>query len=203
MKTIRKVLLAVLQYLRNLRECDPPDLAAGDAQMLASSIDFEFLLFIEIATPVFMETSITSRALQLDELDLAATYSFRWCLEASSGAKERQPGRRRTVPAKLKYSSTSATEDDQVQIMEEHYRGRIYYTFLDRLRQELERRFYGEEHTWDTVMSLHSLTEPEQWKDVGKGFAVRIHYACFMVFRGKRPTFRAETVRNNSSPSCR
>ena len=75
LKTIRKVLPAALQYLRDLRECDPPDLAAGEAKMLLSSIDFELLLCLEIATPVFMETSVASKVLQQDDLDLAAAYS--------------------------------------------------------------------------------------------------------------------------------
>lgn len=70
------------------------------------------------------------------------------------------------VPAKLKYTSKSAREDDAVQTMEKYYRGRSYYTFLDRLRQELERRFYREGKTWDIVMSLQRLTDPEQWKDI-------------------------------------
>lgn len=75
MLSIRKVLPAALQFLRDLRECDPPDLAAGEAKMLLSSIDFEFLLCLEIATPVFMETSVASKVLQQDDLDLAAAYS--------------------------------------------------------------------------------------------------------------------------------
>lgn len=76
------------------------------------------------------------------------------------------PRRRRKVPAKLKYTSTSTREDDEVHTLEEYYRERTYYTFLDRLRQELETRFYGEGKTRDIVMSLQRLTDPEQWKDI-------------------------------------
>ncbi|KAF3844455.1 hypothetical protein F7725_007618 [Dissostichus mawsoni] len=59
---------------------------------------------------------------------------------------EQIPGqaRRRKVPEKFKYSSTSAGEDHHVLTLEEYYRGKLYFTFLDILRQELERRFRGE-----------------------------------------------------------
>ena len=141
-------------------------------------IDFEFLLCLEIATPVFTETSVASKALQRDYLDLAAPYfvldgvmkrvvelrrdgQFSQIYNNATTLAEdndidiltKIPGRRRKVPAKLKY-------------LEEYYRGKIYYTFLDRLRQELERRFCGEGKTRDIVMSLQSLIDPEQWKDI-------------------------------------
>lgn len=191
LKTIRKVLPAILQYLKSLREYDPPDLAAGEAKMLLSSIDFEFLLCLEIATPVFMETSVASKILQQNDLDLAAAYAvldgvMKRTVElrtdsqfsqiystATTIAEEHDinipaiiPGRRRKVPAKLKYTSKSATLDDEAQTLEEYYRGRLYYTFLDRLRQELEKRFYGEGKTREIVMSLQRLTDPEKWVDV-------------------------------------
>lgn len=61
--------------LEDLRKSEPPDLAAGEAKMLLSSINVEFLLCLEIATPVFLETSLASNALQQKDLDLAAAYS--------------------------------------------------------------------------------------------------------------------------------
>ena len=121
-----------------------------------------------------METSVASKVLQQDDLDLAAAYSvldgvLKRVVElrrdsqfseiytdntATTIAEENDisipaniPGRQRKVPAKLKYTSKSAREDDAVQTLEEYYRVRTYYTFLDRLRQELERRFYGEGKT--------------------------------------------------------
>ncbi|KAI4789231.1 hypothetical protein KUCAC02_035372 [Chaenocephalus aceratus] len=64
-----------MQYLEDLRKCEPPDLAAGDAKILLCSINFEFLLCLEITTPVFLETSMASNALQQKDLDLAAAYT--------------------------------------------------------------------------------------------------------------------------------
>lgn len=86
-----------------------------------------------------METSVASKVLQQDELDLAAAYSVldgvlkrvelrRDSLfsqiynNATTIAEENDisiptniPGRQRKVPAKLKYTSKSAREDDAVQ----------------------------------------------------------------------------------------
>ncbi|KAI4802054.1 hypothetical protein KUCAC02_019913, partial [Chaenocephalus aceratus] len=164
LKTIRKVLPAAMQYLEDLRKCEPPDLAAGDAKILLRSINFEFLLCLEITTPVFLETSMASNALK----DLAAAYTVvdgvlrrvqelrtdeqftEIVMKATTAAEaldieipEQIPGqgRRQKVPEKFKYSSTSANEDHHVLTLEEYYGGKLYFTFLDILRQELERRF--------------------------------------------------------------
>ncbi|KAK1875816.1 Zinc finger MYM-type protein 1 [Dissostichus eleginoides] len=150
-------------------KCEPPDLAAGDAKILLRSINFEFLLCLEITTPVFLETSMASNALQ--QKDLKAAYTVvdgvlrrvqelrtdeqftEIFMKATTAAEaedieipEQIPGqgRRRKVPEKFKYSSTSANEDHHVLTLEEYYRGKLYFTFLDLLRQELERRFRGE-----------------------------------------------------------
>uniref|UniRef100_A0A4W5JYP4 HAT C-terminal dimerisation domain-containing protein n=1 Tax=Hucho hucho TaxID=62062 RepID=A0A4W5JYP4_9TELE len=191
-------------------------MAAGEAKMLLSSID-EFLLCLEIATPVFMETSVASKVLQQDDLDLDAAYSvLDGVLErvvelrrdnqfsqiyntATTIAEENDisiptniPGRQRKVPAKLKYTSKSAREDDAVQTLEEYYRGRTYYTFLDRLRQELERRFYGEGKTRDIVMSLQRLTDPEQWKDTGQGVDTAHSLCEFYGLQGEETNLQTE-----------
>ncbi|XP_030214602.1 zinc finger MYM-type protein 1-like isoform X3 [Gadus morhua] len=227
LKTIRKVLPAALQYLRDLRECDPPDLAAGEAKMLLSSIDFEFLLCLEIAMPVFMETSVASKVLQQDDLDLAAAYSvldgvLKRVVElrrdsqfsqiyntATTIAEENDiniptkiPGRRRKVPAKLKYTSQSAREDDEVQTLEEYYRGRTYDTFLDRLRQELERRFYGEGKTRDIVMSLQRLIDPEQWKDIDQGLDTAHSQCEFYGLQGEDTNLQTELRVFHASYKC-
>jgi len=228
LKRVRKVLPAVAKYLRDLRECDPPDLAAEDAKMLLNNIDFEFLLCLEIATPVFMETSVASKTLQKDDLDLAAAYFvldgvLKRVVElrrddqfsqiynnARTTAEDNDmniptviPGRRRKVPAKLKYCSTSATEDDHVQSLEEYYRERIYYTFLDRLRQEIEKIFYGEAHTRDIVMSLHSLTDPEQWKGIGQeGFDVAHSLCEFYGLQGEETSLQTELRVFHASYKC-
>lgn len=74
LRTLRKCLPAVVQFLEDLTKSEPTDLAAGDAHMLLRSINFEFILCLEITTPKFMETAVASNALQRQDLDLAAAY---------------------------------------------------------------------------------------------------------------------------------
>ena len=71
---MRKVIPALKQYLEEIVQKDPPDASAGDASILLKSINFEFLVCLEIATPVFQETAYASNALQQKDLDLAASY---------------------------------------------------------------------------------------------------------------------------------
>ncbi|KAI4815924.1 hypothetical protein KUCAC02_006047 [Chaenocephalus aceratus] len=68
-------------------------------------------------------------------------------------------GRCRKVPEKFKYSSTSANEDHHVLTLEEYYRGKLYFTFLDILRQELERRFREREIAVDNNEVLKIFIE--------------------------------------------
>lgn len=51
--TLRKVLPAVMQFLEEMTQEDPPDSSAGDAVILLKSINFEFFLCLEITCPVF------------------------------------------------------------------------------------------------------------------------------------------------------
>ena len=51
LRSLKKVLSAVVKLLQNMADSDPPDSAAGDARMLLRSIDFEFILCMEITTP--------------------------------------------------------------------------------------------------------------------------------------------------------
>lgn len=219
LKTIKKVLPAAMQYLNDLRMCEPPDLAAGDARILLTSINFEFLLCLEITTPVFLETSIASNGLQKKDLDLAAAYTvvdgvlkrvkelrtddqFTEIFQKATTAAETLDidipeqipgqGRRRKVPGKFKYSSTSATEDHHVQTLEEYYRGKLYFTFLDTLRQELERRFRGEGQTSDILMSLHSLTDPDKWKNLDQGLNTVNSLCEFYGFQGEETHLQTE-----------
>lgn len=112
------------------------------------------------------------------------------------------PGRQRKVPAKLKYTSKSAREDDAVQTLEEYYRGRTYYTFLDRMRQELERRFYGEGKTRDIVMSLQRLTDPEQWKEIGQGVDTAHSLCEFYGLQGEETNLQTELRVFHASYKC-
>jgi hypothetical protein len=174
LRSLKKVLSAVVKLLQNMADSDPPDSAAGDARMLLRSIDFEFILCMEITTPIFNETAIASAALQRKNLDLSSSYTIvegviqrvkamrtdeafkvlftkakRQAEAAGIEVPEEIPGqaRRRKVPQKYKYSSKSATEDYQAQDLEEHYRGKVFFCFLDRLSHELHRRFKGKDDT--------------------------------------------------------
>ena len=86
--------------------------------------------------------------------------------------------------------------------MEEYYRGRTYYTFLDRLRQELERRFYGEGKTRDIVMSLQRLIDPEQWKDIGQGFDTAHSLCEFYGLQGEDTNLQTELRVFHPSYKC-
>ena len=158
LRTMRKVIPALMQFLEEIVQKDPPDASAGDASILLKSINFEFLVCLEIATPVFQETAYASNALQQKDLDLAASYrivdgvlqSLRELRndekfqEIFTKVKERAEsmaidlpsvipgqGRRRKMPERYKYSATSATEDQQYQTLDDYYRGRVFYVLLD------------------------------------------------------------------------
>ena len=64
LKALNKVMDAVVKVLTDLTVQEPPDTAAGDARMYLNAIDFEFLLCLAIATPVFDVTALASDALQ-------------------------------------------------------------------------------------------------------------------------------------------
>lgn len=51
-----------MKVLTDLTIEEPPDTAAGDANMYLNAIDFEFLLCFAIATPVFDVTALASDA---------------------------------------------------------------------------------------------------------------------------------------------
>lgn len=74
LKTLQKVLKAILKLLTDISESDPPDLAAGDARMYLDAINFEFLLCLEVSTPVFQITALASDALQQKDVDHSTAY---------------------------------------------------------------------------------------------------------------------------------
>ena len=76
LRSLKKVLSAVVKLLRNMADSDPPDAVAVDARMLLRSIDFEFILCMEITTPIFNETAIASASLQKKDLDLTTSYTI-------------------------------------------------------------------------------------------------------------------------------
>ena len=76
LKTLRKVLPAIMQLLEEMTQQDPPDSSAGDTVILLKSINFEFLLCLEITCPIFQVTVIASDALQQKDMDQAAAYKI-------------------------------------------------------------------------------------------------------------------------------
>lgn len=193
LRTMRKVIPALKQFLEEIVQKHPPDASAGDASILLQSINFEFLVCLEIATPVFQETAYASNALQQKDLDLAASYrivdgvlqSLRELRndekfqEIFTKVKERAEsmaidlpsvipgqGRRRKMPERYKYSATSATEDQQYQTLDDYYRVRVFYVFLDTISQELQRRFKGGDNTtWGILNAFHCMTVQDNWKE--------------------------------------
>ncbi|XP_061909659.1 zinc finger MYM-type protein 1-like isoform X1 [Entelurus aequoreus] len=163
--------------------------------MYLNAIDFEFLLCLAIATPVFDVTALASDALQNQSIDLSTAYSvvggvtdtlsnlrteeqfsklFKNATEKAEASEISIPTvppgqkRQRKVPAKYKHSSTAATESHSFKSVEEYYRVKMYYPFLDVLSQELHRRFKGDGKTqsFKVLSALHSLTKASNW--VGK-----------------------------------
>lgn len=199
MKTLKKTLPALVKFLTTLTKQDPPDAAIGEAKILLYSINFELLLCLEMKTPVFLETACASSDLQKEDLDLGAEYDivcgivtrlrdlrteeeFKSIYERATSHAEAAGidvpdvipghGRRRKIPAKLMQCSKSATEDHEPRTLEEFYRVRLFYTFLDVCLQELQKQFEGKENPKMQVMtnkiikSLHTLTDATKWKGV-------------------------------------
>lgn len=154
-----------------MTEQEPPDTAAGDAKMYLKAIDFEFFLCLEIATPVFEVTALASDALQNCNIDLSTACTvvdglmdtlsnlrteeqfgklFKSATEKAEAAgisiPTVPPGqqRQRRVTAKYRQSTNVATESHSFQSVEDYYRGKVYYSFIDVLSQELKRRFRGD-----------------------------------------------------------
>lgn len=74
LETIRRVLpSAAIQYLKDIRKCESPYLAAGEAKTFSHCLHFEFLC-LEITALVFLETSMASNALQQKDLDVTPVY---------------------------------------------------------------------------------------------------------------------------------
>lgn len=59
----------VVKLLTDISESDPPDSTVGDVQMYLNAINFEFLLCLEVTTPVFQVTALASDSLQQKDLD--------------------------------------------------------------------------------------------------------------------------------------
>ncbi|RXN11703.1 zinc finger MYM-type 1-like protein [Labeo rohita] len=168
LKALNKVLKALIKLLTDISESDLPDTAAGDAKMYLRAIDFEFLLCLEITTTVFQVTGVASDALQQKDLDLSTAYTvtdgvldtvknlrseeefktiFQKAIEKAEDAGINIPtvppgrGRKRKAPARYLHSATAAQDSHTFQTVEEFYRAKVYFTFLDTITEELGRRF--------------------------------------------------------------
>ncbi|KAI4831068.1 hypothetical protein KUCAC02_002669 [Chaenocephalus aceratus] len=73
--------------------------------------------------------------------------------------------RQRRVPAKYRQSTNAATDSHSFQSVEDYYRGKVYYSFIDVLSQELKRRFRGDGETESSKIlnALHTLTKANNW----------------------------------------
>ena len=112
-------------------------------------------LCLELATAVFLEASIASKALQQEGLDLTAVHSvvdgvLRRAEELKTNDRFTEISHNATITAGAVITRRAA-EDHQVHTLEESYRGR-QCTFLDTLRLELDRRFQSEGHTSDFII---------------------------------------------------
>lgn len=190
LKTLVKVLPSVMQFLEEMTQQDPPDSSAGDAMVLLKSINFEFFLCLENTCPIFQVTAVASDALQQKDMDLATAllmgvlkrlaYSrieeefeniYKQATEKAASVgldpPSEVPGqaRRRKVPEKFKFSATSATTDHALPTLQEYYRVKVYYVFVDTMIQELQRRFKGGDNSiWEILHAFHCLAVPENWK---------------------------------------
>ncbi|KAK1880352.1 Zinc finger MYM-type protein 1 [Dissostichus eleginoides] len=195
LKALLKEMSTVVKVLTDMTEQEPPNTPAGDAKMYLKATDFEFFLCLEIATPVFEVTALASDALQNCDIDLSTAYTvvdgvmdtlsnlrteeqfgklFKSATEKAEAAGISIPAvppaqqRQRRVPAKYRQSTNAATESHSFQSVEDYYRGKVYYSFVDVLSQELKRRFRGDGETESSKIlnALHTLTKANNW--IGK-----------------------------------
>lgn len=176
--------------------------------MYPRAIDFEFLVCLEITTTVFQVTGVASDALQQKDLDLSTAYTvtdgvlntvknlrseeefktiFQKAIEKAEDAGidittvPLGHGRKRKVPARYLHSATAAQDSHTFQTVEEFYRAKVYFTFLDTITEELRRRFKvdGTMPTGKILQSFHSLTVHDNWVGTPNTEAVQaIHTLC-------------------------
>lgn len=128
--------------------------------ILLKSINFESFLCLEITCPIFQVTAMTTDALQQRDIDLAAAYKvvdvvfqrlaqsrteefenmYKQATEKAASVGLDPPteipgqARRRKMPASFKVIATTTT-------LQDYYRVKVYYIFVDTMTQELQRRF--------------------------------------------------------------
>ncbi|XP_066978700.1 uncharacterized protein [Macrobrachium rosenbergii] len=176
----------------DLEEQVAPQEPQIEARAEVTDVEEPFSMLPELQYP--NDPAYASNALQLKDLDLAASYrivdgvlqSLRELRndekfqEIFTKVKDRAEsmainlpsvipgqGRRRKMPERYKYSATSATtEDQQYQTLDDYYRVRVFYEFLDKISQELQRRFKdGDNTTRGILKAFHYMTVQDNWKE--------------------------------------
>lgn len=168
----------------------------------------EFLVCLEITTPVFQVTGVASDALQQKDLDLSTAYTvtddvldtvknlrseeeFKTIFQKATEKAEDAgidiptvpPGqeRKRKVPARYLHSTTAAQNSHTFQTVEEFYWTKVFFTFLDTITVEQWRRFKvdGTMPTGKILQSFHSLTDHDNWLGTPNPEAFQsIHTLC-------------------------
>ncbi|QQP49769.1 Uncharacterized protein FKW44_010540, partial [Caligus rogercresseyi] len=195
LKALKSNMNAIFKLLGDIIDKeDPPDLARGDAEMLRHAIDFVFLLCLEITNPVFFQTAVASNDLQKEGLNPSTAYkvidgllhtlnimrSEERFTEIFGLATEKAkslgievptvvPGQQRTrkVPKRLLDNPAVSQVGHQFESVEAYFRCTVYYTFLQSMIGELNRRFKGDQDkatpTDKIIRSFHSLTVHAEW----------------------------------------
>ncbi|KAL4008385.1 hypothetical protein ACER0C_002237 [Sarotherodon galilaeus] len=193
LKALQRNLKAILMLLDDISDSDPPNLAQGDAQMYRNAINFMFILCMEITTPVFEVTALASDSLQEEGLDHSTAYKvidgvlhtlqtmrseekfgeiFRCASEKAESFNIPVPTvvpgqeRKRKVPVRFQHSTTVSQVGAQFESVEAYFRSGVYFTFLDIMTGELNRRFKGDNTGSPTariIQSFQPLTVHANW----------------------------------------
>uniref|UniRef100_A0A096M0Z6 DUF4371 domain-containing protein n=1 Tax=Poecilia formosa TaxID=48698 RepID=A0A096M0Z6_POEFO len=164
LKSLKKVLPAVMKSLENMTQESPPDPSAGDAAILLKNINFEFFLCLEITCPIFQVTAVASDALQQKDMDLAAAYKIveglLQTLEHCRSEEEFEKSVDTEGRGKCQQSLLRLVQALLMTMLSPQ----VCYVFVDSITQELQKRFKGVDNaTWETLNALHCLTVPENW----------------------------------------
>jgi len=207
LKALQRNLEAILMLLNEICERSPPDLVLGDANIYKNAINFAFILCMDITTPAFQVTALASNALQEESLDHSTAYklidgvihtikalkSEEKFAEIFQGASEKAEAlniplptvvprqeRKRKVPVCFQHSTTAVSYE--IDSVESYYRKNVYYTFIDTLTAELNRRFHRSITgcpTGKIVQSFHSPTVCANWTSTPNPEAEEaVHVLC-------------------------
>lgn len=90
--------------------------------------------------------------------------------------------RKRKVPVRFQHSPTVSQVGAQFESVEAYFRSSVYFTFLDTMTEELNRRFKGDNTGSPTariIQSFHSLTVHANWVSTPNAEAKEaVHILC-------------------------